>query len=59
MIYDNSPLRSVQTLKKRVIKRRVWWELKKWDVLAKAILAYEKSQITKDKLWDIFNQFKY
>jgi hypothetical protein len=54
----NQPTFSTQFFKNRVIKLRVRKENKRADVLAKAIVAYENSKITKDFLWHIFHQVK-
>lgn len=58
MPYDNRPIRSIQSLKNKVIQRRTSGQVKKANVLCKAISAYERSSITIDYLWDIFRQLQ-
>ena len=46
----------ITTYKNYVIKRRTQGRVKQANLLAKTITAYEKSQITSNKLLEIFNQ---
>jgi hypothetical protein len=48
----------VERLKQVVRLRRIKWQAHKGSVLAKAIRAYEKSFITKDKLMSIYFEIK-
>ena len=49
---------NIETLKKIVIQWRCNWNEKIWNILAKAIASYEKSQITSYKLVEIYNQLR-
>jgi hypothetical protein len=50
---------NLTNIKKRVIKLRTSGKARHWDILAKAIVAYESSVITSDRLWSIYLQIKW
>lgn len=54
----SKPIQWVEWIKKTVIKYRTSGELKKADVLTKALEAYQKSRITISTLWSIYKQLQ-